>query len=315
MSVRIENLTRIFGRQRAVDDISFAIPQGQIVGFLGPNGAGKSTTMKMLTGYLEPSSGKAFVDDIDVSENSLEARRRIGYLPEHNPLYTEMYVKEYLRFIAGVTHYPGNVGRRVAELIEMTGLGIEQHKKIGTLSKGYRQRVGLAHALLHDPNVLILDEPTSGLDPNQLVDIRNLIRDTGHKKTVILSTHIMQEVQAMCSRVIIINRGKIVADDSTENLTARGRGEQILRVRFRDEMPKERLLKVQGVRGAARRQEEWVLNYAPETDPRAEINRLSAELSNPIYMLIQERADLESVFQNLTSAASIDNSLNASSEN
>ncbi len=216
MSILVESLTKVYGEQKAVNDISFSAGPG-VLGFLGPNGAGKSTTMKILTGFIPQTSGKASVCGFDVTTQSLEVRRHIGYLPESNPLYTDMYVKESLGFIAGI-HQLSSPANRIADIIEQTGLGPEQHKKIGQLSKGYRQRVGLAQAILHDPEVLILDEPTSGLDPNQLIGIRQLITDLGKTKTVILSTHIMQEVEAICNNVIIINKGKIVANDTLENL-------------------------------------------------------------------------------------------------
>ncbi|MFM6984091.1 MAG: gliding motility-associated ABC transporter ATP-binding subunit GldA [Chitinophagaceae bacterium] len=211
MSIRVENLTKTYKKQNAVDHISFDISSGEIVGFLGPNGAGKTTTMKMLTCYIPPTSGKAYVNGLDVEEQSIEVRKQIGYLPEHNPLYTDMYVKEYLQFAASVYQIKHPLAR-VKEMIELTGLQVEQNKKIGQLSKGYRQRVGLAQAMIHNPSVLILDEPTSGLDPNQIVEIRNLIINIGKEKTVLLSTHIMQEVEAMCNRVMIVNKGKIVAN-------------------------------------------------------------------------------------------------------
>jgi ABC-2 type transport system ATP-binding protein len=216
MSISVQSLTKVYGTQKAVDDISFKAEPG-VLGFLGPNGAGKSTTMKMLTGFIPQTSGSATVAGFDVTTQSLEVRSRIGYLPENNPLYLDMYVKESLAFIAGV-HGIQNLDERIAEVIELTGLTPEQHKKIGQLSRGYRQRVGLAQAILHDPEVLVLDEPTSGLDPNQLIGIRQLIRDLGKTKTIILSTHIMQEVEAVCNQVIIINKGKIVADDTLEGL-------------------------------------------------------------------------------------------------
>ncbi|GAB2698143.1 hypothetical protein GCM10027037_22940 [Mucilaginibacter koreensis] len=219
MSIKVENLTKVYGQQRAVDGISFTAGKG-VLGFLGPNGAGKSTTMKILTGFIPQTSGTATVNGFDVSTQSLEVRRHIGYLPESNPLYTDMYVKEALNFVAGLHRLP-EPQKRIAEVIEQTGLGPEQHKLIGQLSKGYRQRVGLAQAILHNPEVLVLDEPTSGLDPNQLVGIRQLIIELGKTKTVILSTHIMQEVEAVCNQVIIINKGRIVADDSLPALTAK----------------------------------------------------------------------------------------------
>jgi len=216
MSIAVEQLTKTYGNQNAVDGISFTAGTG-VLGFLGPNGAGKSTTMKILTGYLPQTAGNASVCGFDVATQPVNVKHKIGYLPENNPLYTDMYVKESLAFIAGI-HHIKNAEQRVAEVIEQTGLTPEQHKKIGQLSKGYRQRVGLAQAILHDPEVLILDEPTSGLDPNQLIGIRQLIKELGKTKTVILSTHIMQEVEAVCDKVIIINKGKIVADDSLVGL-------------------------------------------------------------------------------------------------
>jgi ABC-2 type transport system ATP-binding protein len=216
MSIRVQGLTKVYGAQKAVDDISFTAEPG-VLGFLGPNGAGKSTTMKMLTGFIPQTSGSATVCSFDVNSQSLEVRKRIGYLPESNALYLDMYVKESMAFIASI-HGLTNADDRIKEIIELTGLQPEQHKKIGQLSKGYRQRVGLAQAILHNPDVLILDEPTSGLDPNQLIGIRQLIRELGKTKTIILSTHIMQEVEAVCDQVIIINKGKIVADDTLEGL-------------------------------------------------------------------------------------------------
>ncbi|MBA3829590.1 MAG: gliding motility-associated ABC transporter ATP-binding subunit GldA [Taibaiella sp.] len=217
MSISVAGLTKIYGEQKAVDNISFQLGKGEIVGFLGPNGAGKSTTMKMITGYLPPTEGTAIVCGFDVQQQPMEVRKRVGYLPEANPLYYDMYVREYLSFTAGIHKLP-DPNARIEEMISMTGLGKESHKKIGTLSKGYKQRVGLSQAMLHDPEVLILDEPTSGLDPNQIIEIRELIKTIGAQKTVLLSTHIMQEVQAMCSRAIIINNGKIAADDSINKL-------------------------------------------------------------------------------------------------
>lgn len=217
MSIQVSGLTKVYGEQKAVNAISFDLKKGEIVGFLGPNGAGKSTTMKMITGYLPPTDGTAKVCGFDVQEQAMDVRRRVGYLPEANPLYYDMYVREYLEFSAGI-HRLAKPKARIEEMIQITGLTKEAHKKIGALSKGYKQRVGLAQAMLHNPEVLILDEPTSGLDPNQIVEIRDLIISIGKEKTVLLSTHIMQEVQAMCSRVIIINNGQIVADDSIEGL-------------------------------------------------------------------------------------------------
>ena len=222
MSIKVEQLTKIYGKQVAVDAISFDIPTGQIVGFLGPNGAGKSTTMKMITGYIPPTSGTGTVCGIDLVQESIEVRKLVGYLPENNPLYLDMYVKEYLEFIAGISGVK-HKKPAVERAIEMTKLTPERHKKVGQLSKGYRQRVGLAQALIHEPKVLILDEPTSGLDPIQVVEIRQVIKDLGKDKTVLLSTHIMQEVEAMCDRVIMISKGKLVADDLVTTLTKDGK--------------------------------------------------------------------------------------------
>lgn len=218
--ISVQNLTKLYGTQKAVNNISFTAQPGRVLGFLGPNGAGKSTTMKMLTCYIPQTSGNALVSGFDISTQALQVRRNIGYLPESNPQYLEMYVKESLSFIADI-HELYNPGKRIAEVIELTGLGPEQYKKIGQLSKGYRQRVGLAQAIIHDPQVLILDEPTSGLDPNQLVGIRQLIKDLGKTKTIILSTHIMQEVEAVCDQVIIINKGQLIADDTLSGLRAK----------------------------------------------------------------------------------------------
>jgi len=217
VSIQVNNLSKKYGQQLALDSISFSIPSGEVVGFLGPNGAGKSTTMKILTGYIPASSGDASICGLDLAERSLEVRKLVGYLPEHNPLYLDMYISEYLLFAAGIAGVK-NAKKALEMVIELTQLGPERNKKIGQLSKGYRQRVGLAQALIHDPQVLILDEPTSGLDPNQVVEIRNVIKNLGSEKTVLLSTHIMQEVEAMCNRVILINKGKIIADNTLEGL-------------------------------------------------------------------------------------------------
>jgi len=231
MSVSVNQLTKIYGSQIAVNNVSFTVNKGEIVGFLGPNGAGKSTTMKILTGYIQANSGSAHLDEDEIRIDNVNTKKKIGYLPEHNPLYPEMYIKEYLQFVGSLYGLKkGDLNDRIEEIIEKVGLSPEKNKKIEQLSKGYRQRVGLAQALIHDPEVLILDEPTTGLDPNQLVEIRNLIKEVGKNKTIILSTHIMQEVEAICDRVIIINKGSIVADDKLEKLTKeQGSLEQIFR--------------------------------------------------------------------------------------
>ena len=238
MSVKVRKVTKIYGEQRAVDEVSFEAGRGEIIGFLGPNGAGKTTMMKILTCFLPPSSGEAEVCGYDVERSSMAVRRCTGYLPEHNPLYKDMYVAEYLHFVAGLCGIRRARGR-VEEMIAITGLEPERHKMIGALSKGYRQRVGLAQAMLHDPEVLILDEPTSGLDPNQLVEIRGLIKRIGREKTVIFSTHIMQEVQVLCDRVLIINRGRIVADDQIEALRHRMAGESAVSVEFAEQVSRQ----------------------------------------------------------------------------
>ncbi len=219
MSISVKNVSKKYGQQLALNNVSFEIGDCEVVGFLGTNGAGKSTMMKIITGYIPQSTGEVWVNGINIEEQPLEIRREIGYLPEHNPLYPDMYVKEYLRHIASVYRL-SNKSRKVNHVIEITGLGLEQHKKIGALSKGYRQRVGIAQALIHDPKVLILDEPTTGLDPNQLLDIRQLIQNIGKEKTVMLSTHIMQEVEACCQRALIVNKGELIADKKVDTLTA-----------------------------------------------------------------------------------------------
>ncbi|MEL6989294.1 MAG: ATP-binding cassette domain-containing protein, partial [Bacteroidota bacterium] len=244
--VEVKEISKIYGNQRAVDQITFEAKPGEVLGFLGPNGAGKTTTMKILTGFIPQSEGDAFVCGHDVKLAPLAIKKLIGYLPEHNPLYKEMYVKEYLAMIASF-HKLSNVKSKVDEMIERTGLTIERNKKIGTLSKGYRQRVGLAQAMIHDPKVLILDEPTTGLDPNQLAEIRALIKTLGKEKTVIFSTHIMQEVQAICDRVVIINRGKIVANDSIGTLQQKVAGNVITKVQFKGSIDKVKISNLQNV--------------------------------------------------------------------
>ncbi|MBK7869082.1 MAG: ATP-binding cassette domain-containing protein [Ignavibacteriales bacterium] len=243
MSIRLENVTRLFGEQYAVNDISFEVKTGEIVGFLGPNGAGKTTTMKMITGFLAPTAGKIFINDQPVWENPGAVKKITGYLPENNPLYYDMYVTDYLEYVAGLQQMEkGSITQRVREMVVVCGLDREKHKKIGELSKGYRQRVGLAQALIHDPQILILDEPTTGLDPNQIIEIRNLIKEAGKEKTVILSTHILPEVEAMSDRILIINEGKIVADGSPESLRkASGEGLTV-RVRVDADAPTQGII-------------------------------------------------------------------------
>lgn len=300
MSIRVQHLVKQYGEQRAVDDISFEAKPGEVLGFLGPNGAGKTTTMKIITCYLTQSAGQVEVCGHDVLTDSLAVRRQIGYLPEHNPLYKDMYVKEYLQFAARSSGVK-KPAARIADLIEMTGLGREQHKQIGALSKGYRQRVGLAQAMLHDPQVLILDEPTSGLDPNQLAEIRALIKTLGKEKTVVFSTHIMQEVQAICDRVIIIDRGKLVADDSIDRLQARLQGETVLLVEFDRSPALEQLASIKGVKKvAARGQHQFQLIAASETDVRAEVFRFAIAQKLVLLGMQREAMSVEDVFRQLT---------------
>lgn len=300
MSIQVEDLVKIYGSQRALNGISFTAEKGQILGFLGPNGAGKTTTMKILTGFLYPTSGKASVCGFDLTESPIEAKRKIGYLPEHNPLYKDMYIREYLLTFAKISHIQ-NPSKRVEELIEMTGLTKEQNKLIGSLSKGYRQRVGLSQALLHDPEVLILDEPTSGLDPNQIQDIRDLIRNFGKEKTLIFSTHIMQEVKALCDRVIIINNGSIVADDPIDMLQEKLTGRQIVHVEFNKEVPVDLLKNIPGVQsvrtnGKAR----YTLYSSSSEDLRGLLFNFSVQNNWIIYEMNKDKNSVEEVFSLLT---------------
>lgn len=300
MSVIVRDLTKVFGSQYALDGVTFKIEQGQIVGLLGPNGAGKSTMMKILTCFIPPTSGQAFIHDLNVMENSVEVRRMVGYLPEHNPLYIEMYVREYLEFVGGI-HKISNLHSRIDEMIEITGLTAERKKKIGTLSKGYRQRVGLAQALIHDPKVLILDEPTSGLDPNQLLEIRKLIKDVGREKTVMLSTHIMQEVEAICNRAIIINNGRIVADDSTENLHKIREGEEILLVEFDRQIEASQFRSIKNIISLENTNENtWKIVSSSKTDIRPVIFQFAVDNHLSVLSLTKQEHTLEEVFRRLT---------------
>lgn len=300
MSVVVQKLTKEYGLQKAIDQLSFGVESGQVVGFLGPNGAGKTTTMKIITGYLPASSGSVEVCGFDVVKNPLEVRKRIGYLPENNPLYLDMYVREYLHFIASL-HRLSSKMMRVNEVIEITGLQREAHKRLHMLSKGYRQRVGLAQAMIHDPEVLILDEPTSGLDPNQLVEIRNLIRSLGKEKTVIFSTHIMQEVQAICDRVIIINQGQIVGDDSIQMLSTLVHKEIAVEVEFSREVFQNSLLTIPGVIRVEEIGDHRVLLYANDgTDLRPKIFDFAVSKTLQIIEMFQRKSTVEDVFQELT---------------
>ena len=300
MSIIVQNVTKQYDTQLALNDVSLTIGKGEIVGLLGPNGAGKSTLMKIITCFIPPTKGTVSVEGYDIWEQSMEVRRRVGYLPEHNPLYLDMYVKEYLGFVGGIHHLKGQeLNKRIDEMIEMTGLGVEMHKKIGALSKGYRQRVGLAQAMIHNPSVLILDEPTSGLDPNQLIDIRNLIRDLGEEKTVLLSTHIMQEVEALCDRVIIINKGVVVANDNIENLTKES--DNVLVVEFDGEVTMEMLRSLVGLKQAKSiKGNQWILESKADLDIRQDLMRWALNNNIIIKSMQREQTSIEECFQRLT---------------
>lgn len=303
MSVSVHNLSKFYADQKAVDSISFSVKKGEILGFLGPNGAGKSTTMKMLTCYLPPSGGTASVCGLDIVKQPLEVKQKIGYLPENNPLYYDMYVKEFLEFAYHIQgrQSTGDSQRRIKETIDLVGLNIEQHKKIGQLSKGYKQRVGLAQALIHNPEILILDEPTSGLDPNQLVDIRNLIKELGKEKTIIFSTHIMQEVQAVCDRVIIINKGKLVADDKPDNLQNLLSNEILIEVEFEKTILLDELQQIQQVHLIDKLSDtNYILHGKDSMQLRKDIFAFAVSKNNPLLTLKQENKSLEDIFQQLT---------------
>lgn len=299
MSIKVENITKVYGKQKALDNVSFAIKPGEIVGLLGPNGAGKSTMMKIITCFIPPTSGSVTVYDHDIFEQSIEVRKKVGYLPENNPLYTDLYVKEYLSFIAGIYKIK-NRKEKIKELISMTGLEIEQHKKIGALSKGFRQRVGLAQALIHDPDVLILDEPTSGLDPNQLIEIRNLIKQIGTDKTIMLSTHIMQEVEAVCSRAIIIDKGKIVADDSTSNLSSKTSTTQTIMVEFNKPVKIDLIRSIKGFKNVSKKGNTVFEIQSEDGDIREEIFQFAVKNDLAVLSMQQDRQGLEEVFRQLT---------------
>ena len=299
MSVHITGLTKLYGSQKAVNNLSFEAKKGEILGFLGPNGAGKSTTMKIITCYTPPSFGEVKVCDYDVNVNSLKIRELIGYLPEHNPLYLDMYVHEYLQFVGGLHGMKGRQMRgQSKKMIDLVGLEIEQNKKIGTLSKGYRQRVGLAQALIHDPEVLILDEPTTGLDPNQLIEVRNVIKNISEDKTVILSTHIMQEVQALCDRVVIINQGNLVADDTVGNLMASGKSSLLLE--FSSPINHE-LITIEGVRSIEVLEKNTLrIFFDKNIDIRNQMFELIKQNNWLLTGMKLEESSLETIFQSIT---------------
>ncbi|RZJ66470.1 MAG: gliding motility-associated ABC transporter ATP-binding subunit GldA [Flavobacterium sp.] len=296
MSIEVSNISKSYGTQKALDNVSFSVKKGEIVGFLGPNGAGKSTLMKILTTYINADSGSAAVNGFDVSDDEKSVQKSVGYLPEHNPLYLDLYVREYLNFNADVYNVKKS---RVEEVIELTGLTPESHKKIGQLSKGYRQRVGLANALLHNPDVLILDEPTTGLDPNQLVEIRSVIKNAGKDKTVFLSTHIMQEVEAICDRVIIIDHGRIVTDKQIEKLTEVS--QQIIEVEFDKVVSQETIDTIPNLQYSKNVSGNiWELTFATENDMRSAIFDFAQQNGLKTLQLNQKKENLESVFREMT---------------
>lgn len=298
MSIVVEKLTKIYGAQKALNEISFEVKPGDVLGFLGPNGAGKSTTMKILTCYIPQTSGVATVCGFDVIKNPIEVRRQIGYLPELNPLYTDMYVKEYLLFSAEVQGLGKSANQRVEEMIERVGLTVERKKKIGQLSKGYKQRVGLAQAMLHNPKVLILDEPTSGLDPNQVGEMRDLIKEIGKDKTVLLSTHIMQEVEAMCNRVVIINKGKIVANDSIDKLQQHLSSDIVVTIEFKNEIKESLIRGIEGVTSVKQKGKRYQIRS--KQDVREQLSQLAAAQNWVLLSMQVEEESLENVFQQLT---------------
>lgn len=301
VTVDIKNITKYYGEQKALDNVSLSINKGEVIGLLGPNGAGKSTLMKIITSFIPQSSGTVHIENYDVQENPLEIRRLIGYLPEHNPLYLEMYVKEYLSFVLRTYPSHGNVKKTIDDIIELTGLGLERKKKIGALSKGYRQRVGLAQALIHDPEILILDEPTSGLDPNQLVEIRKIITDLGKEKTIILSTHIMQEVEALCNRVVIIDHGKIVADDTPNNLSKQNIKNTSYKVEFKETINQQLLENITGINKALNIDgNQWLLNSTSDKDLRETIFKFAVKNKLNVLSLSMEEQKMEDVFQRVT---------------
>ncbi|MEZ7504084.1 gliding motility-associated ABC transporter ATP-binding subunit GldA [Flavobacterium sp. Arc2] len=297
MSIEVNNISKSYGAQKALDNISFSVKKGEIVGFLGPNGAGKSTLMKILTTYIAADKGSALVNGHDVNSDQKAVQLSIGYLPEHNPLYLDLYVREYLSFNAEIYKVAKS---RIEEVLKMTGLTTESHKKIGQLSKGYRQRVGLANALLHNPDVLILDEPTTGLDPNQLIEIRNVIKNAGKDKTVFLSTHIMQEVEAICDRVIIINNGKIVADKKLDNLISENK-EQVIEVEFDYKIEEQAIAKIENLTSYKNTHDMiWELTFTTDKDMRPAVFDFAAANGLKTLQLNQKNKNLEAIFREIT---------------
>jgi len=308
MSITVNNLTKKFGAQRAVDNISFEVETGEILGFLGPNGAGKTTTMKIITCYMAPNDGDVKVNDLSILENQEAIKKKIGYLPENNPLYNDMPVLEYLEFVAELQNVPKEkVSNRIGEMVHVCGLNVEKHKKIGELSKGYKQRVGLAQAMIHDPEILILDEPTSGLDPNQIVEIRKLIRHLGKQKTVILSTHILPEVEATCDRILIINNGKIVADGTADMLRKRAQGQEVLRVQIGNPEARDSVIadlknldKVAMVDFDPESKNTFIINSRDDQSSREDIFHMCVKNNWVLTEMTPIETKLEDIFRELT---------------
>lgn len=302
MSIVVQGVTKLYGEQKALNNVSFEVKTGEIVGFLGPNGAGKSTMMKIITGFMPASAGKVTVNDLSVDTENPEVKKQIGYLPENNPLYPDMYVREYLEFVASIYKSGVSVRKQTDNIIDLTGLGPEQNKKIGALSKGYRQRVGLAQALIHNPAVLILDEPTTGLDPNQIVEIRNLIKEAGEKKTVMLSTHIMQEVEAICDRVIIIDKGVIVADEEKSRIYSKiTRARQVIHVEFDKDINDSSLSEIANVSTVKKLPGNvWLLEAESSEDIRPAVFNFAVKNNLTVLSLQKQESNLEEVFRQLT---------------
>jgi ABC-2 type transport system ATP-binding protein len=302
MSIVVQGVTKLYGEQKALNNISFEVKTGEIVGFIGPNGAGKSTMMKIITGFIPASSGQILVNDLEVGTDNLEVRKEIGYLPENNPLYPEMYVREYLGFVASIYNTGVSKKKLIDNIIELTGLIPEQKKKIGSLSKGYRQRVGLAQALIHNPGVLILDEATTGLDPNQIVEIRNLIKEAGKEKTVMLSTHIMQEVEAICDRVIIIDKGIIVANEEKSKIySVIKRPKQVIHVEFENDIKEALLLEIANVNTVRQiKKNTWLIEAEGDEDIRPLIFNFAVKNNLTVLSLQKQESNLEEVFRHLT---------------
>jgi ABC-2 type transport system ATP-binding protein len=303
MSIAVQGVTKLYGEQKALDNVSFEVKTGEIVGFLGPNGAGKSTMMKIITGFIPATSGTVLVNDLEITdEHILDLKKHIGYLPENNPLYPEMYVREYLGFAGSLYGMGNSLKKQIDSVIEVTGLAPEQKKKIGSLSKGFRQRVGLAQALIHNPDILILDEATTGLDPNQIVEIRNLIKEAGKEKTIMLSTHIMQEVEAICDRVIIIDFGKIVADETKNNIYSKiTRRKQIVQVEFDNDVVELEIRKIPGIVNITKRSNRiFVIEAEGEKDIRPEVFSFAVKNNLAVLSMQKEENSLEEVFRHLT---------------